>query len=380
MKEFLIIAFLLTSFFASAQDGFEYSILDGDRQRMQGAGELSNGDFVVSNSQSSLSWDELSLSLSLLDADGHLKDMVEVKYSDYDLAPTSIFVLNDSSFLVLGVAIKPNETRLWVGEFLNNLELVDAQLYGPDNIDYKFTVGHLESDSTLLVTGWASPSTTPYVGRIDFVNDSAYVHLNSELSSTFGCFDIFKRIDSVGYISLGYDEYYLLSDRFEVESSVSKNLSLGSSGIGNLVGYTDSTYLMTSEALFYPQDTVVILLEEIRASDLSVKKFELMALDIESASSGSIYNKPADYYNIATSKTSNDFFVGGTFHFEPGPKTKASKFVLAKFDFNLDKIWEKQYGDDSTYYQMFGVMSTSDGGCLMYGFRVQYTKDYPFEA
>jgi len=79
--------------------------------------------------------------------------------------------------------------------------------------------------------------------------------------------------------------------------------------------------------------------------------------------------------------SSGDIFVGGNAHYQVGYwlyRHKPSWQVLAKLHpDNFSPQWVKYYGGDA-YYSMFGVLATSDGGCLMYG--AKYTKQGEADA
>lgn len=70
-------------------------------------------------------------------------------------------------------------------------------------------------------------------------------------------------------------------------------------------------------------------------------------------------------------KDPQKIYCGGTSNiipFEFPFQESNAWFVLAKFDGDLNRTWEKYYGGDANYVMM-GLIATNDGGCLMYGFK-----------
>ncbi len=390
MKNLFLVFWGLLPLSLYGQQGFEYSFLDSAMLlTVHGGAELANGDFVISNHRTDSSWNDSSVFLNLIDNKGNLLDRKEV-LNNYHLADAGIHVVNDSSFIVMGLAKVGGGNRIWLGTFSNDLSQMTSSLYGSEVDDYHLLVTHLESDSTILLTGWAGSPSNPiaYAGRIDFVNDTSYIHLSDEQNYTTGAFDIIQRKDSAGYLLMGSYDYFLTNDSFKIQKVVDKT-NTGElpypSEHGSFYNFTDSTYLITSRVsynLTWPPtpDTSAILIGEVRASDLNLLRFELLGTVFVPVGAESVQSYPASVSSIVKSKQSTDIYTGGTYDLDVYLQfDRPSKFVLAKFDNELNLVWEKQYGEDSIYYQMNGLLSTSDGGCLMYGFRVQYTKGYPEE-
>jgi hypothetical protein len=79
-----------------------------------------------------------------------------------------------------------------------------------------------------------------------------------------------------------------------------------------------------------------------------------------------------------------DRYIGSTFNFptycqNPPLCNDIAYFVLYKLDKNLNTLWTKRYGKDGQFV-MFGLLTTSDGGCLMYGYRISHGTNKKFEA
>ena len=84
-----------------------------------------------------------------------------------------------------------------------------------------------------------------------------------------------------------------------------------------------------------------------------------------------------DFISLDSTR-SGQFYFGGTFNdqriarFGDYPFVQdTSQFVLYKLDKNYNLLWTKRYGQNALY-EMQGLLATSDGGCLMYGYRYDY--------
>jgi hypothetical protein len=72
-----------------------------------------------------------------------------------------------------------------------------------------------------------------------------------------------------------------------------------------------------------------------------------------------------------------DIYLGHTLEFSEyslgkGFGNAPSYFMLHKLDKNYNITYKKRYGGNDAYYEMSGVLATSDGGCLMYGTRYNF--------
>jgi hypothetical protein len=94
-----------------------------------------------------------------------------------------------------------------------------------------------------------------------------------------------------------------------------------------------------------------------------------------------IEDNPAWLQSLAQSKDKKSIYLGGISGLNNGPITLfSSNFVLCKFNpKNNTKLWTKYYGGDA-YYEMYGLITTSDGGVIMHGFRYDYNKEHSIDV
>lgn len=86
------------------------------------------------------------------------------------------------------------------------------------------------------------------------------------------------------------------------------------------------------------------------------------------------------FINQSLDVSNGQFYMGGML---AGPFNLSNedtlKFFLAKYDQNLDKLWYREYGGSHSYV-IRGLKALPDGGCLVYGSRVDNTDGvrYPY--
>ncbi len=86
-------------------------------------------------------------------------------------------------------------------------------------------------------------------------------------------------------------------------------------------------------------------------------------------------------YNSDTTKL-GEWYWGGTHNYIYGASGRAfsqSSFLLHKLNKDYSTKWTKKYGGDA-YYELYGVLATDDGGCLIYGTRYDYNNTPKYDA
>ena len=88
-------------------------------------------------------------------------------------------------------------------------------------------------------------------------------------------------------------------------------------------------------------------------------------------------------WNCTTDSTKiGEWYWGGTYNFiwaAFGHSFFSSSFILHKLNKDYSTKWTKKYGGDA-YYEMCGLLTTDDGGCMMYGTRYDYNSIPKFDA
>ncbi len=353
------------------QNNFEYIYTDSISYfRASGAVELANGNYVVSSVQHNEPQETWDVWVFLLDWKGSLLELTTLQYPGYQLISTGVFIESDTSFMLTALANGTDESVLWVSHISNSLDKMSEKLFEYDLPKILLMNGRKESDSTLIFTGYVE-GYRPYAAKLNFVSDT--LNILGYGSNLDFCYDVLPRKDSVGYLILGSSNLILTDSVFEITRIVDKPLGDWN---GNLIdGFKDSSYIYTSKLPY--GDTVAIVVSEISSDDFSILKNDLLADTFSYINGAQVKVYAAPRKSLAQS--SDVIYVGGV-SFVDFPIWKPSKLILGKFDSELNKLWEKEYGNDTMFYFMNGVLATSDGGCLMYGYRVKYSQSDLKEA
>ncbi len=377
MKNILIILTWVVCWGAlSAQTGFEFYSSDSlNNLSVSGVVELGNERFVLAGIKSTISSGKRDIVLYLLSEEGDLLQSELYQYPNYSLINTGVFVESDTSFLLTGLANGINGSKLWVGHFSNDLGFISEEVYDYDLPKIELMNVRRESDTTLIFTGWLGGSQ-PYAAKINLLNKT--LHIVKYVGYADYLFDIFPRKDSLGYLMLGDDKMYLTDSAFNITRVIDKPMGYLNGSLAD--GFKDTTYVFTSKihyGLLEP-DSTAFLVCETGMSDWSVLKSQLLADTISLVNNMKLRPYAASKKSLA--QNTKDIFVGGINSAKFFPIDRPSKFVLGKYDDELDELWQKEYGDSQMFYFMVGLLTTSDGGCAMFGYRVQYTNSDRQEA
>jgi hypothetical protein len=269
----------------------------------------------------------------------------------------------------------PNISKLWYIKLNSTLEIVDEKLFNvPTGKWFSYMNSIIDSDNNLVLAG--------YTGRIDnqqeYHIDPAFykISLNGDsISSNFMseaqvhrlAFDIIENPDNTAY--------YAFVSRFDnssVGDKVILNRNLDSINIQPIplgifdnyspIYLTDSSILLCGNGS--PYESELYALNVISINDQT----ELIDYNYFKINDN-MRDHPAVYNGV--SKNGDNIYIGGTSNFDynnPFYSSMDSWFHLIKINPDITPIWEYWYGGDA-YYQLYSILATSDGGCLMVGNR-----------
>jgi hypothetical protein len=187
----------------------------------------------------------------------------------------------------------------------------------------------------------------------------------------------FEFIDVVNKLLIDENEYIMRGNRLRRLDAafnlleVMPNSPFGFHQQGDMIELSDSTYLITGKKTF------AYSAENRRQFGIGILSDEFEELDsLLFGPGGDTIDYPGANRSISKALDGNFFFAGtSNMQIIPSPYgTIPSWFYLAKIEPDLTMLWNKTYGGDA-YYNMYGVLATSDGGCLMYGFKHDYENE-----
>lgn len=192
--------------------------------------------------------------------------------------------------------------------------------------------------------------------------------LNEHLFGVNYLGDFLIRKDSVGYIGFTQRALVFMDESFNKLHGIVYEESLFQ--YGSLKYLEDTTILFVSKYWHKPdsinnsRDIGVGIFDDFEISNLqyfgTINSEEINADTVEHCAVG----EAMDFID------ENNIYVAGVTNFTVPLSAfpPATQFIVANYDRNLNKRWEKRYGDNIHFKYMRGVLATSDGGALLYGY------------
>ncbi|MEI8046225.1 MAG: T9SS type A sorting domain-containing protein [Bacteroidota bacterium] len=374
----IVIKFLCLNSLSAQTTSFIRSLNIGFDDVVSSATESSDGNFILST----FSINTLKPCLLKIDHSGDTiltkRDLSGDFFGEiFEIIP---HLNGDDTYIGIGCLYKDNHSQnsLWIIRFDADLNLISEKKY---NVPYMigYTSSCTDHNNNLIVNGgYYDLSFGNYYDiflfRLNSEGDSInYNHLlwpGTQYSTS-----IIEKLDLSGY----YLPYY---GRFEIQSPEVTNMAeldynfniVHEDSVPNCVGKnTNIRKLNANQNLisghrfipFTPWENEFITVEKLDADYKAYNYKTLGPLQVDTISYAAWYRN-MDFIDT------NNIFIGGTVNFNlfqiPGRK---SYLLLAKLDSDLRNRWQYFYGFDK-YYEMFGILATSDGGCLMYGTKCDY--------
>jgi hypothetical protein len=139
----------------------------------------------------------------------------------------------------------------------------------------------------------------------------------------------------------------------------------------DVFSYNDAKYINNSHYLLTGKKTIYNSSPQDDQLAIMIMDTSDVMIDIKYFGASDTLDYPSFFENLSFIDT-NNIFYGGTKNmvyttFPPLP----SWFIINNLKSNLELNWQKFYGGDA-YYQMWTMIATTDGGCLMAGTRYDY--------
>lgn len=363
-----LIFFLLTTFLLLSQGGFEYSSLFSFNQEVIAVEENAEGNYLLAlgtdtiNSQKIIFYE--------LDQEGQIINSKVIYEPDCILHIAGIFSVQDY-YLAFGYkdCDAENANQVWVLKLSLALEIIDEQIYelSEQQGDLTNPRARLLDDSTIAFSAIfrTGPYYRPMGGIVEF-NEASFTYSiwknNSDVINDFTF-----RNDSTGFVLYGARLYYTDS-LFNVKQVVEESpTDFGISPQGTIEEFNDTLFLLTGKYGSIDTDGIIV---GVYNYNFEVIQYDTIATLPDD---NPVKNYPAPKISLSKDLSGDHFYLGGILNidiFNYPYSNNLSSFVLAKYDMSINKYWQKTYGGDA-YYFMRGLLATSDGGCLMYGFRYQ---------
>ncbi|MEZ4911369.1 MAG: hypothetical protein R2774_10955 [Saprospiraceae bacterium] len=357
MKKSLVLVFALFTFQVPfAQKNFEWEIGDNTSIRFTSLLELSNGDILVTSAYQ----DKLT-KLTLISQDGEILNEGYINIDSLNITIHKIVSIeNEQKFLLIGSsqvieASSENRQYLVTCQIDANFEPLQYNVKEFDVKGYLFNMNYFkQNDDTIFM------SINVYSASLGEDSEQVFALLNkkgevvkSTIDIGFNCYSIIESeggYDCMGVnikkFSKGFDyisknEEYI---KIFVPTNQHKAVRLGKNKI--LVGSISPQIDNEFQAALYLVD-----------NNIKVQKYNGIYSWIAPTLPGNVFDIAPD----------SSVFLA---NFKSLPIGIPDSFALAKFDINLNKIWEIRYGNMGLYtYSLWGMEATIDNGVLIYGRR-----------
>ena len=370
MKNFLYLIFFICSAFPlSAQEQiFESTILEEEGLLASKFLELEDNKFFLLAKWGEFGGFYKSRFFIIDGEDGNiLQDKTHI--STMSVRPEFIEKYNNE-YLVLGRAEDDiYNSFLYYGRFNLDFEVIE-EVYHPLEIEVfiKLQVKFVNNQFIFIGAGSYPPFLNSFGGIMSW--DGELILLNEDIGPVGYLGDFLIRKDSVGYIGFGGGRLSIMDESFnqlyvyQLENHVTQD--------GSLSYFEDSTILFVGKYWHFPDS--VNLSRDIGVGILD--NFEITHFD----HFATVNTDTTDYPAVLKAMDfvdENNIYVGGTtnftapIYFFPPP----SQYIVANYDRELNKRWERRYGDTTRNHLMSNVFATTDGGALLFGYSFDNNTD-----
>ncbi len=379
MKHSLLYLFLLLpSYILGQNSNFVYSTAYAQKHSINHVIETKDKNYIIILNSFS---DTLSPRLLIkLNRNGQPIKTLLLKKDNYALYTQRIIEL-DSTILSIGNAydFQSQQTLMFIGKTDKNLNAISLSLHpvpdGLQNINYDF-----DRDSNIIIGGGIQFKRY-FVPRLfgakldkrgNFLSFTVKTPVDTFgfTSPYFGFFDAFKVMkDSAKYVF--FDGHRMIV----VDTSFNALQTIDMPRVDSVYWGLNPSVLRLNDTTYYVSTYYNNIID--RGTDLYFLKTTLsrQVKIFKSFGSKDTTERSNDFIGLDTNRL-GEFYFGGTFNDRRTSDNypfiqDTSQFVLYKLDKNHNLLWTKRYGQNGIY-EMKGLTATSDGGCLMHGYRYNH--------
>lgn len=290
-------------------------------------------------------------------------------------------------FLGVGSALILNRTYyLWLIKMDNQLNLISQEFHNVPNLLNELIVD-TDKDSNVIVGGGITYKNviTPYLfgakinknGNLSYLTYK-YPDTVNAVSRYQGFLDYMVTMqDSTRHIFFDGDRIRSVDSNFNIMHQVNMPYvdNFLYSYHPTVLRLTDSTFYVAGKGFERATFKRTLFFSEMTLSGRN-NRFKMLGIEDTS-------EQIAIKHSLDTTKN-GDIYIGSTFNYPVNCQnypycSDTSYFLLQKMDKRLNTLWKKRYGKNGLFI-MYGLISTSDGGCLMYGYRYLHTVEQKLEA
>jgi hypothetical protein len=290
-------------------------------------------------------------------------------------------------FLGVGSALILNTTYyLWLIKMDNQLNLISQEFHNVPNLLNELIVD-TDRDSNVIVGGGITYKNylVPYLFGAKVNKNGNLSYLTYKYPDTLSLTNPYRSFwdymitmkDSTRHIFFDGDKISSVDSNFNIIHQINMPYvdNFLYSYYPTVLRLTDSTFYVAGKGFERATFKRTLFFSEMT---LSGRNNLFRILGIEDTS-----EQIATKHSLDTTKN-GDIYIGSTFNYPVTCQNypfcgDTSFFVLHKMDKRLNTLWKKRYGKNGLFI-MYGLLSTNDGGCLMYGYRYLKTIEQKLEA
>ncbi|MCK9218704.1 MAG: T9SS type A sorting domain-containing protein [Bacteroidales bacterium] len=371
----LISLFILTDYISVGQSTFEYisAKVDTD-QCVADAISKPNGEVIFVGT--SKVGGKFEGNIFILGSDGELLSHREFAWHGKSTYIEKIAPVSPNRFLLIGAVTEGVVYNLFVCLIDSALNEIKGREFPLGSYNYLSSKSLTDHDHNIIINGLVSDTTTfdrlyPYLYKISTDLDSIQLKIFDK--QAWGIFDMMEKSNHDGYylflnanFGLKYNgsTVLVLDDTFNVVQT--EHIPSDVENYNTAKWITDSTFILSGEHFDLDVDGKVTLGVVVVDTSMNEKYFTHFGKD-------TITNFPGFRRNLDFI-TPAQIYLGGTTNlgYDGLFMNQDSWFFLNKFDSTLALTWQKSYSKSGYYYNLWGILATQDGGCIMYGTRYNY--------
>lgn len=367
---FLILLTIILAFPGHTQTTFTKLISGEDDQEVKDLIECINGDYLLIGTNANES--NKNGYAFILGPSGELKHELILNNPDEYTYFFSVHQVLEN-YVIIGSTINSinndNDICFWVlDSALNIIDFNSSEVPEGKWISYLKSI--IDTDGNFSIVGYTNQNYpdnfNPFVYKLSNAGDSLFSRFENTATEWDRYFDIIENQDSSYYYIFGsylsawgeLGKKYIMTKSFD--SVTVQDVPIGLHDFYSPTYINDSNMLISGNAgVDYEGELLAMTIND---------KTEL--IDFNHFSKQGSSKDQACMFNGVSINDSN-IYTGGTSNFceiSPFYGFTDSWYHLIKLNTDLQVIWEYWYGGD-TYYFLYGILATSDGGCIMAGQR-----------
>ena len=336
--------------------------------------ETDDGMYIVSakiGEYQSLTYNTI---LIKLDENGDTVKTLQISKSPESCVCTEIIKSNDGNFLCCGIRYTSQKAFPWLLKINADLKvLLDTTYFvGMRSIGYLFGFINHENNLTLYGSGEIDPmNDDPFILELSQSGDSLQFKNFPDDGDEY-VYSMIEKNDSLGYYMAIFGKYQINLHSWGQILSLDSNLNIyGTAPIPSHLIFYYNMQLLNKSEFYITGKTDPTYSNDQQLMCILKMDTNFQVLDSLYLGHYDTINYPAYLHNLSFIDT-NTIFYGGTCNQALADFSyNKSYFLLGCLTSTLDKKWEKYIGGDM-YYTLWGVVATSDMGCLLLGCTYDY--------